>query len=262
MGFLALILVAGMSTPAFAQTSSPGIEPNLDIRPQEAADIALLPNIIFDNGGNTPDPSSGNEMTEWIQTEDFAFEDRTLVHDVHFILFEFESDNWDGSLDYYIFADNAGERGNVLASGSAQNLGTNDLGDGPFGPRTEVWFDLEEDFQTGAGVTYHLGLHANTGNDFQARDDVYWEWAFGGFGTTGIESRFGTMDNWFNNEEEHYFLLSGGNGPIGGTVGSMSTTSLLVAGAQANMGLWSLALVGIVGAAAAITYKVKSKSEQ
>ncbi len=47
--------------------------------------------------------------------------------------------------------------------------------------------------------------------------------------------------------------------PVGGEVGSMSTTSLLVAGAQANMGLWSLALVGIVGAAAAITYKVKSK---
>jgi len=50
--------------------------------------------------------------------------------------------------------------------------------------------------------------------------------------------------------------------PIGGTVGSMSTTTLLVAGAQANMGLWSLALVGIVGAAAAITYKVKSKKTE
>jgi len=48
------------------------------------------------------------------------------------------------------------------------------------------------------------------------------------------------------------------NGPIGGTVGSMSTTTLLVAGAQANMGLWSLALVGIVGAGAAIIYKTKS----
>ena len=52
------------------------------------------------------------------------------------------------------------------------------------------------------------------------------------------------------------------NDPIGGTVGSMSTTSLLVAGAQDNMGLWSLALVGIVGAAAAITYKVKSKKSE
>ena len=50
--------------------------------------------------------------------------------------------------------------------------------------------------------------------------------------------------------------------PIGGTVGSMSTTSLLVAGAQANLGLWSLALVGIVGAGAAITYKLKSKKTE
>ena len=47
--------------------------------------------------------------------------------------------------------------------------------------------------------------------------------------------------------------------PIGGTVGSMDTATLLVAGAQANMGLWSLALVGIVGAGAAIIYKTKSK---
>ena len=47
--------------------------------------------------------------------------------------------------------------------------------------------------------------------------------------------------------------------PIGGTVGSMSTTSLLVAGAQANMGWWSLALVGVaVAVGSGIVYKVKS----
>ena len=46
--------------------------------------------------------------------------------------------------------------------------------------------------------------------------------------------------------------------PIGGTVGSMDTVSLLVAGAQANMGWWSLALVGLVAAGAVITYKLKS----
>ena len=50
---------------------------------------------------------------------------------------------------------------------------------------------------------------------------------------------------------------------VGGTVGSMSTTSLLVAGVEANMGLWSLALVGAVAIGAAVTYKVKSnKTEQ
>jgi len=50
--------------------------------------------------------------------------------------------------------------------------------------------------------------------------------------------------------------------PIGGTSIPVSTTTLLVAGAQANMGLLSLALVGIVGAGAAIIYKVKSKKTE
>jgi len=49
---------------------------------------------------------------------------------------------------------------------------------------------------------------------------------------------------------------------VGGTVGSMSTATLLVAGAQANMGLWSLAIVGAVGAGAAIIYKKKSKKTE
>ncbi len=50
--------------------------------------------------------------------------------------------------------------------------------------------------------------------------------------------------------------------PIGGTVGSLDTATLLVAGAQANMGLWSLALVGMVGTGAAIIYKLKSKKTE
>jgi len=45
--------------------------------------------------------------------------------------------------------------------------------------------------------------------------------------------------------------------PIGGTVGSMDTVSLLVAGTQANMGWWIIALVGVV-AGAGIVYKAKT----
>ena len=52
------------------------------------------------------------------------------------------------------------------------------------------------------------------------------------------------------------------NEPIGGTSIPVSTTTLLVAGAQANMGLWSLALVGMVAAGAAIIYKTKSKKTE
>jgi len=46
--------------------------------------------------------------------------------------------------------------------------------------------------------------------------------------------------------------------PIGGTVGSMGTVSLLVAGAQANTGWWIIALVGAVAVGSGIVYKVKS----
>jgi len=46
--------------------------------------------------------------------------------------------------------------------------------------------------------------------------------------------------------------------PIGGTVGSLDTTSLLIAGAQANMGWWSIAMIGAVAIGAGIVFKVKS----
>jgi len=77
--------------------------------------------------------------------------------------------------------------------------------------------------------------------------------------------------NFFNSGDSSNVVEDGGSfvkidsicdQPIGGTVGSLDTATLLVAGAQANMGWWSLALVGIVGAAAAITYKVKSKKTE
>ena len=64
------------------------------------------------------------------------------------------------------------------------------------------------------------------------------------------ETELVTQQLWINVPEDK---------PIGGTSFPVSTTSLLVAGFQANMGLWSLALVGIVGAGAAIIYKTKSK---
>jgi len=46
--------------------------------------------------------------------------------------------------------------------------------------------------------------------------------------------------------------------PIGGTVGSLDTTSLLIAGAQANMGWWSIAMIGAVAIGAGIVFKAKS----
>jgi len=49
---------------------------------------------------------------------------------------------------------------------------------------------------------------------------------------------------------------------VGGMVGSMDSATLMVAGAQSSMGLWGLALVGVVAIGAGITYKVKSKKSE
>ena len=49
---------------------------------------------------------------------------------------------------------------------------------------------------------------------------------------------------------------------IGGTVGSLGTTSLLIAGAQANMGWWSIAMIGAVAIGAGIVFKVKSNKTE
>jgi len=79
----------------------------------------------------------------------------------------------------------------------------------------------------------------------------------------------GWAHSWF--DDVQVLLFNGGNSipgplldrPIGGVSAPVSTTALVVAAAQANMGLWSLALVGMVAAGAAITYKIKSnKSKQ
>ena len=87
----------------------------------------------------------------------------------------------------------------------------------------------------------------NAGNLNEEHCTVTWD-VLGNLGSN-VEV---TQELWFNVNLQ----------PIGGTSIPVSTTSLLVAGAQANMGLMSLALVGIVGAAAAITYKLKSKKTE
>jgi len=66
-----------------------------------------------------------------------------------------------------------------------------------------------------------------------------------------------TFDTFDNNAGTFENISTICSQPIGGTVGSMSTTSLLVAGAQANTGWWIIALVGVV-AVVGIAYKAKT----
>ena len=125
---------------------------------------------IFDNGG--PDRQSGNEMAQWVQTEDFVLATNSVVTGAHF--WTGESGAWDGTLDYFFFADAGGVPAAApFASGTAVNV--NKVATGVplgFGTEYEYSFNLAAPVPVTGGTTYWFGLHLSSNFN---RDEIYWE---------------------------------------------------------------------------------------
>lgn len=180
--------------------------------------------VIFDNGG--PDQQSGSEFTQWVQSEDFMVgqppvnlmfvQPAILLTDCHFWTIEGYGTNsggnlWDGTLEYWVFADNGGAPGAIIDSGFGQNIVRTGTGVIVLESYNEFVydFDMEQPVPLVAGSTYWLGLHL--ASDYIDRDEIYWETTnqgLGAFGSTGNESEGGTFDNWFNNGQHHAFYLT------------------------------------------------------
>lgn len=158
---------------------------------------------IYDNG--SADFLNGNELTQWVQSEDFVLGSNASVAGATFSLLTFGGTaNWDGALDWYIFDSAGGNPNNIIATGNASNISINFVLNNGFD-----FYDVAFDFGTGvalnAGTQYHFGLHM--ASDFIDRDELYWG-STGPNGTpTGRESSGGTLDNWGDNGVEHAFTL-------------------------------------------------------
>jgi len=152
-----------------------------------------------------PDGANGNEMTQWLQTEDFRVPTNGTLESVIFWAFPYYGNPYDGTLQYWIFADNAGDPGAVMATGVV-NPPAVPYGNTQFGPDYTFMFNTAQ-VALVTGTTYHLGLHLNTKGNYQVRDNWYWESTPYNSSNTGIESMYGTMDNWYNNGVEHAFQL-------------------------------------------------------
>src|SRR5687768_6958853 len=65
--------------------------------------------IIFNNG--LPNQVSGNDMTEFVQTEDFVLAASSTVTDAHFWSVEnpAAANPWDGTIEWFIFNDAGGQ---------------------------------------------------------------------------------------------------------------------------------------------------------
>ena len=160
--------------------------------------------IIF-NGG-APNQSSGNEMTEWVQYNDFAFAGTNTVAEIDFWALV-GSPGYNGSISWFVTADNAGVPGTTLFSGNqaAVVTGTGNTVDGDL---AETFNQLFVNFTLGAG-TYWLGLHNGPLTDVD-RTEYYWEATSAGFGGAGEEDQAPFGDNsYFNNGQDHAFELLG-----------------------------------------------------
>ena len=164
--------------------------------------------VIFSNG--LPNQSSGNEMTEWIQAEDFALPGAFTLTDIHFWSLEAEG-AFHGSIAYRIYSDDGGQPDAVVAGGNVVPV-----------LRTATGLDLSglDEYQYSldispvallGGTTYWLGLH-NGPLDETDRAEFYWGTTNGNATLTTLTGRedaapFGD-DDWFDNGHEHAFYLT------------------------------------------------------
>lgn len=161
---------------------------------------------IYDNGA--PDFLNGNELTQWLQTEDFVLGGNANVAGATFSLLNAvagnNNANWDGGLQWWIFDSAAGNPNSIVATGNAQNIAVNFVLNNTF-DFYDVSFDFGTSVALSAGTQYHFGIHM--ANDYSSRDELYWGTTAFNNTATGRESDGGLMNNWVDNFNEHAFTL-------------------------------------------------------
>lgn len=160
--------------------------------------------LIYDNGG--PNGQNGNEMTAWIQAEDFTLDEAATIDAVRFWAFAFDESAYQGSIYYWFLTDNGGMPGASLQEGLVNPTVTS-LGNNAFGPAWQLDFNVSP-LALGAGM-YWLALHNGPlTTDFRA--DFYWETTDPNGTLPGMEDGAPFDGVWFSNGQEHAFQLYGG----------------------------------------------------
>lgn len=194
-----------------------------------SAMTSLAGSVVYDNGA--PNQQNGNEMSAWIQAEDFGLAQNTTITGISFWTFDVGS-GYLGSIWYGIYSDNGGQPGTLLQDellGSPSRSATGVL---VFGTYDEYAFNLAiSPFVATGGLTYWLGLHNGplTSTD---RAEVYWETTNGNATATGHEFELQDPGGWSGNGAEHAFQLAG----AGSAIPEPSTLTLLGT-ALAGLGL-------------------------
>jgi hypothetical protein len=149
---------------------------------------------IIRNGVADLDGGTGREFTRWLQADDFVMPHTTAITGASFEWFTLGGlSSWDRSLNWSIFADDAGSPGALLASGGGVSVLTEHRGSFEF-DRFETTFDFDVPISLAGGGRYWFGLHL--ASDFAVRDDLYWADSTSAFGESTRQSFGGSLDNW------------------------------------------------------------------
>jgi hypothetical protein len=176
---------------------------------------------VFDNGGPA---DNGNEVSQWVQAEDFTLASAANLTGAKVNLFTFGASLTDVPLNYYIFAHDGNNPGGLLASGTGNSVTITENGVG-YGGRTiyAVSFNFVDAFSAAANTTYWFGIHAT---DQFNRAEIYFA-SSAANGTNSAESYLGSFNNWNNNGAEHSFSLQG---DFGSAVPEPTTWAMMIVG--------------------------------
>jgi len=246
-------MVTGMIFPAYAQMRDAPLFSSSD----QPISIASDDDIIYQNGNN-PDPEEGGIfLVDFTLADDFVLSSNFIVTDAHFVA-SLNEDLPPEPMFYFIFANNNGEPGAEIDSGTAQNLQRMEIGEGLF----EIWFDFEEGVPLDGGVTYWFAMHFTDTFDIIPPDP---NWSFTDV-ATGNEPR-GSSEfppvTWFDFGEEFadpdfWFQLTGDDRVVGGEFLPIDSTALILAGAQTNA-VWILSALAVIGSVAFGALYITSK---
>jgi len=243
-GTLALVLIAGFTSPAFAVSSFTGaeVETPFDI---ESLPPIVLPatdeaNVIFDNG--RADASlfpCGMTAGLVYCADDFVLDADEILTDVHFDGFD-SLGSGIPEFRYFILADDNGLPGAIIQSGDAVNEHKELIVNNIF----RYWFDLDIPLPLNAGTTFWIAI-----DRVSDAGDV--EWVVGENPVVGNQAVFTSDDGatWQTSLFLDFnFVLTGQPTVVGGEL-LINTTALLVAGAQTNA-VWIMSALAVIGSVA------------